>query len=136
MNIFFYLIPKEKVQYVTESFTIRQALEKMSYHKYSEIPIINDDGKYIGSLREGDILWYIKEKYHLDLSKAENKTIKMLKRNRSAKPIRVDANIEDLLDMAINQNFIPVLDDRDLFIGIVTRKDIMKQLVKNKEENK
>ena len=34
--------------------------------------------------------------------------------------------MEDLLDKAMQQNFVPVLDDNKSFIGIVTRKDIMK----------
>ena len=45
--------------------------------------------------------------------------------------------MEDLLDKAMNQNFVPVLDDQKNFIGIVTRKDIIKYLssqLKKKEK--
>ena len=45
--------------------------------------------------------------------------------------------VEDLFDCAINQNFVPVLDDMGYFIGIVTRKDIMKygySLLKKRKE--
>ena len=38
--------------------------------------------------------------------------------------------MEDLLAKAINQNFVPVLDDKGSFIGIVTRKDIIRYLAK------
>ena len=34
------------------------------------------------------------------------------------------------MDKALNQNFVPVLDDEKYFIGIVTRKDIMKYFMK------
>ena len=31
-----------------------------------------------------------------------------------------------MLDRALNQNFIPVVDDQKNFIGIITRKEIIK----------
>ena len=66
MNILFFLTPKSEVAYISEEDTLRQALEKMEYHKYSAIPIISRTGRYIGTLTEGDLLWGIKNQYHLD----------------------------------------------------------------------
>jgi CBS domain-containing protein len=43
--------------------------------------------------------------------------------------------MEDLLDRAINQNFVPVIDDQDHFIGIVTRKEIIKYCYKEMKKN-
>ena len=60
MNILFFLTPKSEVAYISEEDTLRQALEKMEYHKYSAIPIISRTGRYIGTLTEGDLLWGIK----------------------------------------------------------------------------
>jgi CBS-domain-containing membrane protein len=34
--------------------------------------------------------------------------------------------MESLLDRAINQNYVPVVDDAGYFIGIITRKEIIK----------
>ena len=64
MNLLFHLIPKEKVAYIEEDSTLRQAMEKMEHHRYTAVPILDKKGKYVGVLREGDILWYIK---NLDL---------------------------------------------------------------------
>ena len=66
MNILFFLTPKEKVAYIYDNYTIRQTLEKMEYHRYSSIPIINKEGKYVGTISEGDLLWYIKNQHNLD----------------------------------------------------------------------
>ena len=41
-----------------------------------------------------------------------------------------DADMEDLLDRAINQNYVPVIDDKGSFIGIITRKEIIKYCYK------
>ena len=49
--------------------------------------------------------------------------------------VHVDCDMEDLLDRAINQNFVPVIDDQDHFIGIVTRKEIIKYCYKEMKKN-
>ena len=62
MNILFFLTPKSEVAYVYDTDTVRQVLEKMENQRYSAIPVISkEDGSYIGTLTEGDLLWYIKE---------------------------------------------------------------------------
>jgi CBS domain-containing protein len=37
--------------------------------------------------------------------------------------------MDELLNRSMSQNFIPVTDDRDYFIGIVTRQDIIRSFV-------
>ena len=61
MNVLFFLTPKNKVEYVYDYYSMRQALEKMQYHKYSAIPVLNKTNEYVGTISEGDLLWYIKE---------------------------------------------------------------------------
>jgi CBS domain-containing protein len=125
MNILFYLVPKSDVMYLFDDFTLRQALEKMEYHKYSSVPIITRAGAYVGTLTEGDILWEIKNNHNLDLKEAEGVPIRELKRKRDNQPVNVNCNIEDLVMTSMNQNFVPVIDDNGTFIGIVTRKSII-----------
>ena len=128
MNVLFYLTPKCDCAYIEDSDTLRQALEKMEHRRYSAIPMLNDEGRYIGTITEGDLLWGIKNKYHLDLREAEHTPITDIERRRDYVPISVRSDMEDLSRIALNQNFVPVLDDEGKFIGIVTRKDIMKYL--------
>lgn len=125
MNILFYLVPKSDVMYLYEDYTLRQALEKMEYHRYSSVPIITRAGTYVGTLTEGDILWELKDKHNLALREAEEIPIRALKRKRDNQPVNVNCNIEDLVMTSMNQNFVPVIDDNRVFIGIVTRKSII-----------
>ena len=126
MNVLFYLTPKCDCAYIEDDDTLRQALEKMENRRYSAIPMLNRDGRYVGTLTEGDLLWGIKNKYGLDLREAEQTPITAIERRRDYIPISVRSDMEDLVRIALNQNFVPVLDDEGKFIGIVTRKDIMK----------
>ncbi|MEE1192355.1 MAG: CBS domain-containing protein [Blautia sp.] len=136
MNILFFLTPKEDVAYIYDTYSLRQVLEKMEYHKYSCIPIITERGKYAGTITEGDLLWGLKNRGQLDLKKAEEVPIVSFKRRNDYAPIRVDSNMENLLEKAMQQNFVPVVDDQKNFIGIVTRRDIMQYICSlNKKES-
>lgn len=130
MNILFFLTPKSEVAYIYEDETFRQTIEKMEHRKYSCIPMLSHDGKYVGTISEGDILWGMKHLEITDLKDTENIPILAIPRRANYKPVRVNANMQDLLDCAINQNFVPVIDDKDSFIGIVTRKEIIKYCYK------
>ena len=91
----------------------------------SSIPIINKDGKYVGTITEGDLLWTIKNELSLDLRAIEDIPITDVKRRKDNRPVSIDANIEDLISKSMNQNFVPVVDDKDTFIGIIKRRDLI-----------
>lgn len=124
-NILFFLKPKSEIAYIKVEDTLRQAIQKMEFHKYAAIPMLNKEGKYIGTITEGDLLWGIKNKYNLSLKEAEYIPITEIDRKLDYVAVRADANMEDLMLRAMNQNFVPVIDDQENFIGIVTRKDII-----------
>lgn len=145
MNILFHIITKDKVAYINENATLRQAMEKMEFHRYTAVPVISDEGKYIGVLREGDILWYVKNKRALEFESSspatlkdltETITVKELPRKKDHRSVSIDANMDELIELAINQNFIPIIDDLKNFIGIITRKSIIKELTKKGMQNK
>ena len=145
MNVAFYLTPKVNVAYVYDDFTLRQSIEKMRHYGYTSIPVISRDGKFKGVLSEGDILWYIIDTYHKsdepDFKNIERKRISTVL-NAAAKnpnkivptPVRITAQIDELVETSLRQNFVPVIDDNDIFIGIVTRSAIIKQLYDSKED--
>ena len=125
MNVLLFLTPKKDVEFIYDDFSIRQAIEKMEYHKYSAIPILTRNGEYVGTLTEGDILWYLKSHHNLDLSNAEDINIMNISRKQDNKAVNAMTELKNLYELAINQNFVPVVDDANHFIGIVTRKKIM-----------
>ena len=116
MNILFYLV---------DDYTVRQTMEKMEYHRYASVPIINRKGNYVGSLTEGDLLWELKRRNISDRKELEDMPIRQLKRRRDNQPVNINCDMEDLVMTSMNQNFIPVVDDNGTFIGIVTRKSII-----------
>lgn len=125
MNIAFFLTPKKDIIYQKESSTMRQALERMEYHRYTAIPIIDDNGNYVGTLTEGDLLWKMKNTPGLDFDNTSRIHIRDIPRKVVNKPVHINCDIEDLLTTATRQNFVPVIDDSGKFIGIIKRSDII-----------
>ena len=134
MNILFFLTPKSEVAYIFEDGTLRQTVEKMEHRKFSCIPLLSKDGRYTGTISEGDLLWGIKRMHLTDIKDMEDVSIMAIPRRATYKPVHADADMEDLLDRAINQNYVPVIDDQGYFIGIITRKEIIKYCYKEMKE--
>ena len=125
MNILFFLKPKSELAYIYDYHTLRQALEIMEYHKYSSVPILNREGKYVGSITEGDVLWSLKKLNILSIKDAEDISIMKIERRMDYQCVTSESNMEDLIGKAMEQNFVPVVDDQEHFIGIITRRDII-----------
>jgi len=125
-NILFFLTPKAMCAFVYDDYTIRQALEKMEVAGYAALPILNKRGEYRGSITEGDLLWALKNMCYLDMRQAEARKIMEIQRHKDNIPVRVTATMQDLVSRASTQNYVPVVDDKDAFIGLVTRSSIIR----------
>ncbi|EOS65442.1 CBS domain-containing protein [Oscillibacter sp. 1-3] len=131
MNIAYFLLPKSRTAYLYDDYTVRQGLEKMRYHGYAAIPVISRDGKYVGTVSEGDFLWSLLSD---EGGRRATRSLKDLEKLRvrdifcedNAPPVGITVSMEELLTSAMNQNFVPVVDDLENFIGIITRKDIIR----------
>lgn len=134
MNVLNFLTPKNQTFYLNYKSTIRQALEKFDYHKFSVVPLIDDEGKYVSTCSEGDILRYIKNCANFDINKAENITIDSIIKYRPYQSLDINSPIRDVFMLASEQNFIPIIDDRGMFIGIIRRRNIIDYLTKMRKQ--
>ena len=125
MNILFFITPKSETAYLYDDCSLRQAIEKIEYHKYTAVLVLNKKGCYVGTLTEGDLLWYIKDHKIVDLHMTEEIPLSQVERRWYNEPVNIDCEIEDLILTSMNQNFVPVIDDKKIFIGIIRRKDII-----------
>ncbi len=135
MNVAFFLIPKSRVAYLTEGSSFRQGMEKLHRYGYTAIPVISREGKYLGSISEGDFLWNIMSMGSLEPRDLELARIDDIISDR-ATSVRVTATVEDLQERLLDQNFVPVVDDRDMFMGIVTRRSVLAYLMDQRAQEK
>ncbi len=124
-NVLFFLLPKAMCALLYDDYTVRQALEKMESAGFQALPILNRRGEYRGTLTEGDLLWALKNVCYMDMRQAEAHRIMEIYRRKDNVPVRVTTSMHELIDRASTQNFVPVVDDKDAFIGIVKRSSIV-----------
>ena len=125
MNILRFMIPKSLVEYIDTSSTVRQALEKMRYHHYVAIPVLNDEGIYVGTLRNDDIFKYFLDNGKFDSRAAERDSVMSILDVEYSKPLYHNATVNELIENVKEHNFVPVVDDRGCFIGMILRRDVL-----------
>lgn len=125
-NILFFLTPKAMCAYLYDDDTVRQALEKIEASGFAALPILNKRGEYRGTVTEGDILWALKNLCYMDMRQAEARRIMEITHRKDNVPVRVTTSMHELVQRASSQNFVPVVDDKNAFIGIITRSAIIK----------
>lgn len=126
MNIMFFLKPKAEVNYLYDDNTMIKGLEKMRKHSYTAIPVIDRSGRYVGTVAQGDFLWKLVDLGSVRNAATDSVTVKDLIDANKNQALTTSASVDDVLERAMDQNFVPVVDDRGMFIGIVTRRDILR----------
>ena len=130
MNIFRFIIPKSLVEYITVDSTVRQGFEKMRFHRYVAIPVLDGEGKYVGMLRNDDVLQFFLTVESFNVKTAEKTQVGEIIDPSYSKPLYHHSTMEELLELVKEHNSVPVVDDRGCFIGLVLRRDVMNFLLK------
>ncbi|MBQ4537882.1 MAG: CBS domain-containing protein [Lachnospiraceae bacterium] len=129
MNIASFLLPKVEVAFLRDNMTMRQGLEKLRRSGYTAIPVIDEEDRYVGVVSEGDFLWNILANNEslegITMKQTEQLMVRDILQCGKVKPVYIDTNMEQLIEQAKSQNFVPVVDDRSVFIGLITRRDII-----------
>jgi len=130
MNVAFFLLPKSKVSYLYDDNTVRQGLEMIQRYGYTAVPVITRSGEYVGIVSEGDFLRNILCIGSVDMYEMESVRISSVVSRKRADAVNANVGMDDILEKAVSQNFIPVVDDRNVFMGIITRQSVIKYLMK------
>ena len=128
MNIMKLIVPKSLTSYIDRDQTLRQGLEKMRNHGYTALPVLNSLGEYVGTVSEGDFLWSMVDRGESTLRSQEELRVADIMREDLFPPLRIDSGIAQVVLDLLERNFAPVVDDRGKFVGIVTRRDVLKYL--------
>ena len=141
MNIAYFIRPKKLIKYLRDDHTFRQGLEKMRHHGFTAIPVIDREGHYVGTVSQSDFLGQLldTDSKHLSvhsLKELEHLNIRDIMQPDLYPPVRITVTMGELVNSAMNQNFIPVVDDLGSFIGIVTRQDIIRFLAQQPHPQK
>ena len=135
-NVFSLLTPKHATSYINENDSIKSVLEAFNNNRFSVVPILNEKGEYKGTLSEGDLLRYITSTSSFNMEGTENISINQIERYREYRPLDSNATLLEVMALSLEQNFVPIIDDRGLYIGMIKRKEILSYLFEQKLEDK
>lgn len=121
MNLAFFLTPVARVVWLPIHVPVAQAVQTMRIHRYTAVPLLDAQGRYVGTLTEGDLLFHLADAG----AEADRARLADVPRRVENRAVAVDTDIRGLLTVAADQNFVPVVDSRGVLMGIVTRKAIL-----------
>lgn len=128
-----FLKPIYELALVYDDQPLSEALITMTKHRFTSLPVISRNQKYVGTLSEGDILHFVlKNTDCFDPKNLVKYNVSQVKRHRDYESVNLDATMPLLLSKASNENFVPVINEKDLFVGIVTRKTLLDYFFEHK----
>lgn len=128
MNIAKIMTPKYSTACLQENSTVRQGLEIMKHRGYTAIPVLNREGQYRGSVTEGDFLRHILATGTTDLKDHEHYRVGEIYRSDFCPALSLHASEEEVINAVLQQNFVPIVDDRGCLCGIITRRSVIEYL--------
>ncbi|HEY0466891.1 MAG TPA: CBS domain-containing protein [Polyangiaceae bacterium] len=120
-----FLTPKSEVVWVSASGSVEQALERMKPNGFAAVPILDDEGCYVGTLSTSDLMWFLLPAGSAWQELARATAPLMVPRRLSGLVVHVDASVSVLIKAAIEHSFVSVVDDRGVFVGIVRRRPVI-----------
>ena len=117
------------VVYTGNDSTVRQALEKMRFHRYAAIPVLDNEGRYLGTLRNDDLFRFFLDNGSFDAKTAESTPLSQILRKDASSVLLYSAKMEELVECVKEHNFVSITDDRGCFIGIILRRDVLNFLL-------
>lgn len=135
---------------------INDAIHLLSERKISGLPVVNDEGKLVGVLSESDLMWresgvtppayimvldsviYLENpaRYERELHKALGQTVKEVMTEKSITTIHPDQPLTKAAKLLLQRDIrrLPVVDDQNRLVGILTRGDVMRVIAADAEE--
>ena len=132
MNIAKIMIPKVCTVFLNEKQTVRQGLEILTRNGYTAIPVLDADQHYIGCINEGDFLRHMLSINTTDKKELEKTRVGDLVRRDFCPALNINAEDEEVIASIMNQNFVPIVDGRNMLCGILTRRGVIAYLADNK----
>lgn len=124
------MIPAEKVAHVQVGNPVEHALLVLVESGYSSVPVLDLDYKFKGTIAKTPILKSVMGMERFEMEKlAETKVEAVMQVEQPT--LTMDTNFLTCLKVVINHAFACVVDEEGYFLGILTRRAILKEVNKS-----
>ena len=130
MQIEEFIIPSEKVAHVQVGNSAEHALLVLTKTGYSSIPVLDFKYRLMGLVSTQMITDSILGLEHIEYERLPDLKVDVVMESAVPK-IHISEKFRKGLDLLINHPFLCVVDDEDTFLGILTRRVVLKQLKKH-----
>ncbi len=124
-----FIISSEKVAHVQIGNSAEHALLVLTKTGYSAIPVLDSKYRFCGLINAQRITDAILGLDHIEYERLGDIKVDEIM-DRDLPLIHINERFQRALDLLIDQNFLCVIDDEGMFMGILTRRVILKQLKK------
>lgn len=128
INIAKLMIPRVFTEVLYEDDSVSKALTVMKKHGYTAIPVLDQKEQFVGCVSEGDFLKHFLNIGDIDLGLHKKFYVRDIVRKDFCPPVTIDTGTQEIIAAISNQNFVPVVDCRNMMCGILTRKAIIEYL--------
>ncbi|MCD2256791.1 cyclic-di-AMP-binding protein CbpB [Agrilactobacillus fermenti] len=122
-----FLIPASQVATVQVDNSLTHAFMVLSKLGYSRIPVVRDDAKFAGELSMPMITEQMLKLDEIDTSCLDQMTVADVM-DETVNTVNNPYDLEEIMHLLVDDNFLPVVSEAQDFVGIITRREMMKSL--------
>ena len=121
------LINGDNVATLTDTNNLEHALLVLTNIGYSKIPVLNKEQQLVGLISLSNVVSEMFDTESINLERLAKVQVSDVM-DKNVKATMLPFNIEKILNLLVDSNFIPVVDEKEKFLGIITRKEILKSV--------
>ena len=122
-----FLIPADNVATLLYNHPLEHAMLILTNVGYSKIPVLDSEDHLVGLISLADIMQGISGLTGFDMKLLETLSVADVMEVKVPKMTAKD-DLETLLRRSVNEPFLPYVDKDNVFLGIFTRKAILKSV--------
>lgn len=121
------LVPADNVATLTDTNNLEHALLVLTNIGFSRIPVLNKEQQLVGLISLSTVVAEMFDTEEFNPDRLTHMTVGDVM-DTETKAIELPYDMERILHLLVDVNFIPVMDHNQIFMGIVTRKEILKSV--------
>lgn len=119
-----YLIPEQDLAIFIDTHNADHVMLLLVSNGFSRVPVITREKKYVGTISISDIMMYQSKRQLTDWEMSQTDIGEMV--NTKIETISITSSLTEIMHKLIDYPFLPVVDRANRFVGIITRKSILK----------
>jgi CBS domain-containing protein len=123
------IIPADNIITVHPDWTLERAMLKLIRSGYTSVPVINSNNQVEGLISKTLILDFMSENQHIKYNDLPHFTVHEAM-NKNYMGIWENTPLSFALELMISRSYVPIIDTKNTFIGILTRQSVLQQILK------